>query len=70
MENIKGYLGKSETPGKPQDTYIYYTDGRDVFRAPINNVVDVRTGYLIGRWECSLTQFNHFRESVYNFLTI
>jgi len=66
MKNIKGYIGKSEYNGTE---YIYYSDGNDVFKAPSGNVVDTQTGYLIGRWECSLTHFNHFRESVYNFIT-
>jgi len=48
--------------------FIYYTDGTDVFKAPKTNVVDCTTGYLIGRWECSLTHFNTFKDSVYSFL--
>jgi len=62
MEKCKGYIGEYEG-------YIYYTNGQDVFRASESNVVDCITGYLIGRWECTLTHFNHFRETVYSFLT-
>lgn len=40
--------------------YVYYTDGRDVWKAHRTNVVDTRTGYLIGRWECSVHQWNIF----------
>jgi hypothetical protein len=32
----------------------YYTDGRDVYRAPLSSCIDCLTGYRIGRWECTL----------------
>ena len=56
---VKGYIGKLEG-------LIYYTDGKDVFRAPESNVVDCNTGYLIGRWECTLEHFNRFINTVYH----
>ena len=59
--DIKGYIGES-------NDIIYYTNGTNVFRASKNNVVDVDTGYLIGRWECSLDHFKRFRSVVYPFL--
>ena len=65
MTEIKGYIGETE---RNNITYYYYTDGNDVFKAPKGNVEDCRTGYLIGRWECSLIHFNNFKDSVYSFL--
>jgi hypothetical protein len=32
----------------------YWTDGRDVYRAPMHNAFDVRTGRRHGHWECPL----------------
>jgi len=40
--------------------YEYYTDGIDVFRGPVSNVIDCLTGYRIGRYESSLVNWNHF----------
>jgi hypothetical protein len=54
----KGYLGE-------QNGLVYFHDGRDVYRAPRSNVVDVRTGYLQGRWECTVEHWNRFAQAVY-----
>lgn len=48
---VKGFIGEL-------NKLIYYTDGQDVFRAPFSNVVDTQTGYLQGRWECSVAHWN------------
>ena len=58
---IKGFIGRFED-------YIYYTDGNDVYKAHKTNVVDCTSGYLIGRWECSLDHFNRFKDVVYSFI--
>lgn len=55
---IKGYIGEA-------GGMIYYTDGKEVFRAPPSNVVDIQTGYLIGRWECSLEHWERYKNAVY-----
>ena len=57
--SIKGYIGEIEDQ-------IYYTDGKEVFRANRHNAVDCTTGYLIGRWECSLTHWQRYRNAVYS----
>ncbi len=44
---------------------VYYTDGKNVFRASPDNAVDVTSGYLIGRWECTVEHWNRFAEAVY-----
>ena len=29
----------------------YFTDGHDIHRAPVDNVIDCSTGFRFGRWE-------------------
>ena len=58
---IKGYIGEA-------NGLIYFTDGVNVYRAPETNVIDCDTGYLIGRWECSLNHFEVYRKTVYSFV--
>ena len=55
---IKGWIGQ-------KGNLIYYTDGKNVFRAPVGNAVDCKTGYLMGRWECSVPHWNRYCEAVY-----
>lgn len=43
----------------------YFTDGKEVWRAPISNVLDCRTGYRVGRWECSLEMFEAKRNTLF-----
>ena len=61
MKKVKGYIGKS-------DTHIYYAIDNDVYRATHDAITDCLTGYLQGRWECSLIQFNQYRDSVFSFV--
>jgi hypothetical protein len=56
---IRGYIGTSESG------LIYYHDGRDVYRASPGTVADVTTGYLQGRWECSLRHWNRYCTAIY-----
>jgi hypothetical protein len=56
-KQTKGFIGKV-------GEMIYYTDGKDVYRAHETNQMDV-TGYLFGRWECSVTHWNRFSEKLY-----
>lgn len=53
MSAVKGFI--AERNGR-----ILFTDGRDVFAARPGDVEDVRTGFLIGRWECSVEHFRRF----------
>ncbi len=39
---------------------VYYHNGKDVFAAWEGNAVDVNTGYLQGRWECSVGHWNQY----------
>jgi len=48
-----------------KDGLVYYVQSKQVFRAPVDNVIDTQTGLPIGRWECSLESFRRFSESVY-----
>lgn len=57
---VKGYIGTLE------DKSTIYHDGRDVYRAAYGNVEDCRTGYLQGRWECSVTHWNAGRHAVFS----
>ena len=52
-ESVKGYIGTV-------NDLIYYHDTSDVYRATLGTVPDCRTGYLQGRWECSLAHWNHY----------
>jgi hypothetical protein len=56
----KGYIGTLE------DKSTVYHDGQNVYRAAFGNVADCTTGYLIGRWECSVQQWNTFRHTIFN----
>lgn len=58
---VKGLIGKSRE-------MIYFHDDQNVFRVPALSpgVADVRTGYLQGRWECSIEHWNRYCDSVYN----
>lgn len=38
----------------------YYVTGDQVYAAPIDNVMDVRTSKRFGRWECSVVHWEHF----------
>lgn len=58
-EPVKGFIAEV-------NDLVYYTDGRDVYRASKSSVADVRTGFLIGRWECSLDHFKRYAETVYS----
>jgi len=60
-EKIKGYIGE-------RHGFIYYTDGRNVYRANgAANVVDVTTGYLVaGRWECSVEHWDRYCRVLYD----
>lgn len=51
--NPKGFIGQV-------GEYIYYQRGKDVFIAHQTNVTDVRNGYLQGRWECTIAQWNKY----------
>jgi hypothetical protein len=42
---------------------VYYQDGKDVFAAWEGSAVDVTTGYLQGRWECSIGHWNRYAGS-------
>ena len=46
-------------------TMEYYVAGGELYRAPIDNCIDTRNGYRIGRWECSVEHFKLYYESVY-----
>lgn len=43
----------------------YHVNGSEVYRAPISNVLDCRTGYRIARWECSLATFEANRNTTF-----
>ena len=58
VEKIKGFLGLV-------GDLVYFTDGRNVFRGPKSNSVDVTTGYMHGRWECSVEHWNRYCGSIY-----
>lgn len=49
---------------------IYYTDGKNVYRATPGTVIDCISGYLQGRWECSVAHWNYFCKSVYEMPSI
>lgn len=55
MEKSKGHIGFQG------NSELYQINGQ-VYSAPIGNCFDVRTGARIGRWECSVEQFNRFRQ--------
>ena len=61
-DTIKGYIGAD-------GDFIYYSTGTDVYRAHKENAVDCITGFIIGRWECTLTQFNNYRDTVFSFIS-
>jgi hypothetical protein len=42
---------------------FFYSTGTDVYRAPINSVPDVTTGYVQGRWECTVEHWNRYAEA-------
>lgn len=57
-ETVKGFFAFN-------GNLIYYTDGKNVYRATEGTVADVRTGYLIGRYECSVAHWQRYCVSVY-----
>lgn len=59
-QTVKGYVGE-------QNGAVYYCDLSNVYRAQINAlpVPDARTGYLQGRWECSVSHWNQYRDACY-----
>jgi hypothetical protein len=62
MEKCKGHICFVETE---YGDYEWYTDGKELYRAPIGNVIDCRTGYRFGRWECSMAHYELFYDVVY-----
>ena len=42
--------------------YEFYKAGEDVYRAPFDNVLDVTTGYRIGRFFAPMWQWKQFKE--------
>ena len=61
MEKFKGEIGRN-------GDMIYYQVGNEVYRAHKENAIDCDTGYLIGRWECSINHFEVYRITVYSFV--
>lgn len=48
----------------------FFTDGRDIYRASKDSVVDTRTGFPQGRWECSVEHWRRYRDtSVFSYVT-
>lgn len=61
-EPSKGHLGDYTYQGT---TYEVYEDAKgDIWRAPISSVIDVRTGYRIGRWEGPKHQRDYILKSL------
>lgn len=56
----KGYIGSLP------DSSVFVQDGRNVYRCAAGNVVDTRTGYLQGRWECTLIHWNRSAHALYD----
>ena len=54
---VKGFVWYDEA-----NVIVYYHNGTDVFGAWEGNAVDIHTGYLIGRWECSISHWNTYAE--------
>lgn len=50
---IKGFIGR-------QGDAIYFHDGKSVYKANHRNVVDVTTGYIIGRFEHTIEAWNRW----------
>lgn len=63
IEKSNGHIGFSAD----NKVEFYELDG-EVFRAPVNAVVDVHTGARIGRWECSRKHFDEYREVAYSWV--
>lgn len=45
----RGHWAWASAPGI--EAVEYYIRGGEIFRAPVSNVLDCRTGFRIGRWE-------------------
>lgn len=56
MEKAKGELCRD-------GDMIYFTDGKDVFRAHKTDIADCRTGYLMGRWVISISQWEGYAKA-------
>jgi hypothetical protein len=55
IAKVKGFVWYDASCG-----LVYYQNGRDVFAAWEGNAVDANTGYLQGRWECSIAHWNRY----------
>lgn len=40
-----------------KDGYELYVHEGDVYKAPYSNVIDINSGYRLGRWECTLAHY-------------
>lgn len=56
MEKSKGHICFN-------GEFEFYEKQGEVFRANKSNVIDIY-GYRIGRWECSIKQFNLFKDFI------
>jgi|TARA_Y100000296_G_scaffold81316_1_gene108291 hypothetical protein len=43
--------------------FEYYDYNGEVYRAPLDNVIDLDRNVRFGRWECARTLWNHSRNN-------
>jgi hypothetical protein len=60
MARSEGHLGWSR-----DGSWEYWEHNGEVYRAPVGNAFDVRTGRRLGRWECSKKMWDRYFDTVF-----